>query len=374
MKTLTASREGAAHLRRPLHVQVQEQVDAVRARRGRTPRATCRRARRAPRPTPGTGLGRIISSKTARSTKWYSHAVRLARPRLARGVGDREAQVGHLAPGTRLSIVDLPAPEGPETTIRLGYARSLNVLHLFAQPLDLALQCDHLAAPPPPMPPCCRSCWPRAPAPGPGSRAACPHGPRASSGRRACATWLSQALDLLRDVVAVHQPHHFLVQPRLVEARAPGAASAIFPAAPPGARALLVSDSRGDAAGAPPRSPPSAAAQVPLQARALRRRASPRRPVQRPADRVEQLARALVAEPDGGLDAPRARPGSARRRTPAPRRPGRARAWICAQRLHEPGRSAALGASTDAPPRPAQAWPAPTPRPCRARRAPAPGA
>src|SRR4029079_3101644 len=40
-------------------------------------------------------------------------------------------------------MVDLPAPEGPDTTIRLG-RRSLNVLHLFAQSLDLGLEGHHV--------------------------------------------------------------------------------------------------------------------------------------------------------------------------------------------------------------------------------------
>jgi hypothetical protein len=40
---------------------------------------------------------------------------------------------------TRESTVDLPEPEGAETTIALGQVL-FNVLHLLAQPLDAVLQ------------------------------------------------------------------------------------------------------------------------------------------------------------------------------------------------------------------------------------------
>src|SRR5262245_5916306 len=44
---------------------------------------------------------------------------------------------------SRWRTVDFPAPEGAETTKTL-VARSLNVLHLLAQPLDLGLQVHDL--------------------------------------------------------------------------------------------------------------------------------------------------------------------------------------------------------------------------------------
>src|SRR4051812_20960414 len=48
-----------------------------------------------------------------------------------------------ISASARASTVDFPAPEGPETTIRFG-SRSLNVLHLLADPLDLFLERHHL--------------------------------------------------------------------------------------------------------------------------------------------------------------------------------------------------------------------------------------
>src|SRR5918994_126520 len=59
--------------------------------------------------------------------------------RAGRVVCDTEKRRCVISASTRARSVDLPAPDGPDTTMTLG-ARLLNVLHLLAQALQLALE------------------------------------------------------------------------------------------------------------------------------------------------------------------------------------------------------------------------------------------
>src|SRR5262245_57281664 len=68
----------------------------------------------------------------------------LSSPRGARVVCDTEKRIPPSSASTREITVLLPAPDGAETTTTTG-SRSLNVLHLLAEALDLGLQPDHLA-------------------------------------------------------------------------------------------------------------------------------------------------------------------------------------------------------------------------------------
>src|SRR4029450_1659634 len=62
----------------------------------------------------------------------------------ARVCGEPETRRPSTSRRTRATTVVLPAPEGAETTITTG-ARSLNVLHLLAEALDLGLEPDQVA-------------------------------------------------------------------------------------------------------------------------------------------------------------------------------------------------------------------------------------
>ena len=58
-------------------------------------------------------------------------------------VCDTEKRKPGSSPSTRARMVDLPDPEGADTTTTLGL-RLLNVLHLLAQLLHLGLEAHHL--------------------------------------------------------------------------------------------------------------------------------------------------------------------------------------------------------------------------------------
>ena len=222
MKTLTASGNALAHLRRALHVEVEQQVDAVRAARGRTPRARCRRARRAPPPTPGTAsVAHVLERRRGRRSGSRTPSVSPARGG-ARGVRDGEAQVAPSPRSTRARTVDLPAPEGAghhdqagqrghSTFCTCSRRRSISVLSATTScttSADTALLPIVFASR--------ASSWAR-------KSRRLPAGPRrlagpAAPGPRGCAAAAAPPSTSWRSTSA----HDLLVEPRVVERRAPG--------------------------------------------------------------------------------------------------------------------------------------------------------
>ena len=99
----------------------------------------CRRGCRGPRPTRGARPRSRSRSKAAPSTKWYSTPSRSAARGGARGVGDREADPAELAQDAG-EHGRLPRPGGRRDHDHASGSRSLNVLHLLAEPLDLRLE------------------------------------------------------------------------------------------------------------------------------------------------------------------------------------------------------------------------------------------
>src|SRR5215208_2733810 len=82
-----------------------------------------------------------MATKAGRLEKWYSTPS--FSPRLGfRVVCEIEKRRRSISASTRARTVDFPAPDGPETTIRMG-SPSLNVLHLLADALDFLLERDH---------------------------------------------------------------------------------------------------------------------------------------------------------------------------------------------------------------------------------------
>ena len=268
---------------------------------------------------------------------------------------------------TRLRTVDLPAPEGPgrprsgsagAPTQRSAPARGPARSRLERDHLLHQRRGDGLAA---------DACWPPAPAPGPGSPAACPQGPSAASSPRAWATWLRRRWSSSATSWRSTSAHHLLVQPRLVQAQLLAQLARTFsserlaPLRLPRLRQPL--DARGRrlhrverrARGRPRGARPPPRASRPARQRLLERR---------PAGRAAALSSRLV----GLQHLQRAREARHVRHA-RPRPPGRARPASRAGRAR--GRDDRAGrAPPPRPPRPAEGAPAPRPRPCPRLHAP----
>ena len=179
----------------------------------------CRAAARRPR-GPRSGTGRPPSPRPG-AAAWCG------RPRSA-GPG--------ISASTRARTVDLPAPEGAETTTRAGSlltqrsapARAASRPRVLSPPRS----CTRAAS----SRPCSRRCWPRASAPGPGSRGACRRGLRPGEqlprhGPRGCAGAGSPRPCRARST----EPHDLLVQTRSRPGPAPARPPAPSPRGPPAA-------------------------------------------------------------------------------------------------------------------------------------------
>src|SRR5688572_3060038 len=161
----------------------------------------------------------FMARNASRSTKWYCTPSR-SPARGWRVVCEIEKRSRSTSASTRERTVDFPAPDGPDTTRRLG-SRSLNVLHLLAHALDLLLERDHrvhhlrrrgLAADGVDLAPHLLGQEVEALA----ARL------RAVHGRPGLGHVAAEALHLLRDVVALGRPGRLLVDARILQAHLGG--------------------------------------------------------------------------------------------------------------------------------------------------------
>src|SRR5688572_19617784 len=167
----------------------------------------------------------LIFWKAGRSTKWYS-IPSFSPGRGLRVVCEIENCRRSISASARARTVDFPAPDGPETTIRFG-SRSLNVLHLLADALDLLLERDHLVH---------HLRRRRLAADGVdlaghllGQEVEPLAARRVPRDRRPRLRHVAaEPLHLLRDVVALDQARDFLVQPRVLQAQARAQAPHFF--------------------------------------------------------------------------------------------------------------------------------------------------
>ena len=110
-----------AHLRRALHVEVEQDVDALARAPARSPRAPSRRGCRAPRPT-RAAAPRRAAARTPPGPRSGTRRRPARRRAGARVVCETEKRIPPSSRSTRARTVVLPAPEGAETTITIGPA------------------------------------------------------------------------------------------------------------------------------------------------------------------------------------------------------------------------------------------------------------